>query len=43
MATSSPSALPGLLYVLTNGSPAQREIILPGAGSSDGATTIAMG
>lgn len=35
MATSSPSALLGPVYLLTNGSPAQKEIILPGAESSD--------
>ena len=35
MGTSSPSALLGPVYLLTNGSPAQKEIILPGAESSD--------
>lgn len=34
---SSPSTAPhpGLVHFLTNGSPAQREIILPGSGFTD--------
>lgn len=32
-----------LVYLPTNGSPGRRELILPGAGSSDGTATIALG